>query len=151
MQVDFLRKGYELETQNRARGFTLIELMITVAIIGILVAVALPSYRAYIERGQRANAKIVLLEAAQLMERYRSSNFKYIAADGTTPPLPAQLQVAPSEGTKRYDVALVADATSFTLTATPSGWTDRVCGALTLTNLGEKDQATGDAATCWNR
>lgn len=145
------REGYKLKTSNRIHGFTLIELMITVAIIGILVAVALPSYRAYIERGQRANAKTVLLEAAQLMERYRSSNFKYLAADGSIPPLPPNLKVSPSDGTKRYDIALLADTTSFTLTATPSGWTDRACGNLTLTNLGEKGQSNGDAATCWNR
>lgn len=146
-----LREGYELKTRIRTRGFTLIELMITVAIIGILVAVALPSYRAYLERGQRANAKTVLLEAAQLMDRFRSSNFRYIAADGTTPPLPTRLQVSPSDGAKRYDIALLADATSFTLTATPSGWTDSVCGNLTLTNLGEKGQSKGDLAICWNR
>ncbi len=129
--------------------------MIVVAIIGILVAIALPSYRQYIERGQRAAAKTVLLEAAQFMERYRSVNFKY--PDGSTAgqTLPSNLVASPREGSKKYDVALdttnVSPATSFTLTATPAGWTDSLCGTLTLTNLGLKGQGSGDAATCWNR
>ena len=134
------------------RGFTLIEVMIVVAVLGILSMIALPSYQKYVQRGHRANAKTVLLEAAQFMERYRSSNFKYVDGSGNAPALPSGLQVSPAQGTKRYDVALSAvDATSFTLTATPSGWADSICGNLTLTNLGVKGQSVGDAATCWNR
>lgn len=128
--------------------------MITVAIIGILAAIAVPSYRAHVERGHRASAKAALLEAAQFMERYRASNFRYVDAAGAPPSLPAALQVSPPEGDRRYDIALDAaatTATSFALVATPSGWTDSTCGNLTLSNLGIKGQTVGDLATCWNR
>lgn len=137
---------------QRSSGFTLIEVMIVVAIIGILSAVAFPSYTEYIRRGNRAEATAALLEAQQFMERYYAANNRYSTAANGNPPLPARLQTLPPSGGTRYTLSVVAAVNSYTLTATPSGsMAADKCGSLTITNTGVKGRSsTGPTvAECW--
>ena len=133
-------------------GFTLIELMIVIAIIATLTALAYPSYSQYVERGRRNDAKAVLLEAAQFMERRFTETRTYT---GVT--LDATLTTSPKESTSPwYNIALLpAPAqTTFTLTASPkTGWVPSQCGSLTLDQLGNKGvSGTSDTVDyCWNR
>ncbi|MFZ2305732.1 MAG: type IV pilin protein [Rhodoferax sp.] len=135
---------------ERQSGFTLIEVMIVVAIVGILSAIALPSYRSYIERGDRASARAALLEAQQFMERFYATNNRFTTdvACTTSPALPARFTNVP-ENSPRYSLAVVSDCNSYTLTATPLQ-TVSSCTNLTLTNTGVKGiSGSGTVADCW--
>lgn len=117
-------------TSVKTKGFTLIELMITVMIIAILAAIAYPTYSAQVRKGARKEAVGVVLEVAGRLERIRSQLFAY-------PTTPAD-RTAVGQSTRRYTVAVTGStATTFTITATPTGdQANDACGTFTYTNAG---------------
>ena len=133
---------FQTDGRKDPRGFTLIELMIVVAVIAILAAIAYPSYQDSIRKSRRADAKAVLLQAAQWMERFYTENHRYDQnRAGTAVALP--FTRSPIDGsTQYYDISLAAVAqNTFTLNAAPTSGADQTkdkCKTLTLTSTGVK-------------
>ncbi|MHB1084993.1 MAG: type IV pilin protein [Thiobacillus sp.] len=127
------------------KGFTLIELMITVAVIGILAAIAYPSYQKYVLRANRVDAQAILSETAQFMERYFTTSGTYVGGALLSNVSPKGASTA----TKKYDISFSAGpaAASYTLQAVPVGiQANDICGTITVTNTGVQTPTT---TGCW--
>jgi type IV pilus assembly protein PilE len=129
---------------TRSRGFTLIELMITVAIVGILASIAVPSYREYMRRGPRAETQAHLMDIAARQGQYLLDNRAYAST------VAGLSMTTPANVSSKYGIAIVVGTTppSFTITATPSGdQANDKCGTMTLNDAGVKT-ASG-TGSCW--
>ncbi len=127
------------------KGFTLIELMVVVAIVGILAAVAYPSYQDSVLKSRRTDAQADMLEISSFMERFFTENNRYDQdVGGTAVALP--FSTSPRLGTAAYNLSVVTTATSYTLSAVPQGGqVSDACATLTLNQAGLQEPLTN----CW--
>ena len=128
---------------------TLIELMIVVVILGIIGAIAVPSYKAYITTGNRADGIAAMLKLSTLMEKYYTVNDSYASASVAT------LMGATTSKEGKYTLTMSSasgsgspDAFGYMLKATPVS-TDAECGYLTITSSGAKGSEKSSADLCW--
>ena len=152
----------------RIAGFTLVKLMIVVAVVGVLTAIALPSYTSYIARAQRADARAQLLQVAQFMQRFYAANDRFDqdrAGTSVLSVMPTNLKKSPADSTTAmYQLnSAITSAGSYTITVTVSAYTLTMapisgtrmandgCGAFRVNSLGVRT-ITGTGKTrdeCW--
>lgn len=144
-------------------GLSLIELMVVLAVIGLLSALAYPSYLQHLARRDRLEAVHLLYEAQQFMERYYAQNNRYSSdSEGMVPPaLPARLQSTSVQSATRYSLSVQASLNTYTLTATPQSvpahgqWCDQL--SLRINHTQTKSALAPDGtvlepaavAACW--
>jgi type IV pilus assembly protein PilE len=131
-----LQVGVGALRRKRSRGFTLIELMITVVIVAILASIAYPNYSEYVERAARRDAIAVMLEAQQFAERRFTEQRSYAGVDLA---LPASLNRSPKDSpTPRYTITFTnVTPTTYVVNATfAPAFTPKKCGNLSVNQIG---------------
>ena len=141
-------------------GFTLIELMIAVVVLSIITTIALPSFRENIRQGRRLEARSLLLENAQFMERFFTENNRYnVRVDGATPvvlPILASPRSGAALYTIGFDTSAPLTADSFNIRAEPvagSAMDGDSCGTYLLSNIGVRANLgnTKSTSECWSK
>lgn len=123
------------------RGFTLVEIMVVVAIIGLLASIALPSYRQHILRSSRAQGQACVSQIAQALERRYTTALSYAGA------MPVVGCTTEGGLDTRYGIAADITARTYIIRATPLGaQAEDTCGTMSLNQQGAK---TGAKANCW--
>lgn len=138
-------KRFDVKLQSQ-QGFTLIELMVSVAIIGILASIALPSYLNHTTKARRVAGAACMMEMAQYMERFRTTNMTYAEAA-----LPGTACVTETADHYAYGVEVIDDGAGFNITATPQGSQasrDTACGVLSV-NAANVKSASGGGDSCF--
>ncbi len=128
-------------------GFSLVELMVVVAIIAILGVIAVPSYNGYVTASRRAQATTSLTQAFNNYQSYYAANSSYPASNALLPPATQYYTFSSTvnstlNGSGTY-------STTFTLTATPTAaFSDPGCTSLSINQSGQQT-STGTSSTCW--
>lgn len=143
--------------QGRNGGFTLIELLIVVAVTGILASLAYPAYQEHVRRVHRSEAKVILLEMAQALERNFTEANRY-DRNSAGDIFVLTVTQAPRVGVAKYRIQFASAMpthNAYTLEAIPVGsMADDMCGMLTLAHTGARGadaSAAVTAAECWQR
>ena len=136
---------------RNAHGFTLIEMMITVAIVAILAAIAYPSYQQQVRKTRRADCEGVIMEMANALERYYTENNSYVgftlgAGNNFSNQCPKDTGTAAT-----YNLSLpTLTANSFVIQAAPTGAQNGdMCGNLTLNQAMQKGVGSSTVSQCW--
>lgn len=154
-----------LHRNNGATGFSLVELMITLAIISIVSAIAYPSYRENVRRGNRVEARALMLENAQYMERFFTENNSYLQTAGALPVAPVLPNLVSPRGASEtkanykisFSPASPRTMTTFEIQAEPvNGMATDDCKTFTYNHLGQKGTVgtlSGGMTTetCWSK
>lgn len=129
-----------IRPKMRAQGFTLIELMITIAIIGILAGIAYPQYGSYVQKTRRTDGHLALLEEVQTLERCKSTRYSYANCTLSRSTSPES----------NYAMTLTKTASTFTITATGQGnqANDTECKVMTIDQLGARTPDP-ESSNCW--